>query len=78
MPLDSGRVWHISTNYKWRQWYSFEVSQLVFEHLIALIILRLHYSTYNFQNMLYASSHYDMPPPRPASGDTIYVMYAYG
>ena len=21
---------------------------------------------------------HDMPPPRPASGDTIYVMYAYG
>jgi len=26
----------ISTNYKWRQWYLFGVSQLVFEYLIAL------------------------------------------
>jgi len=26
---------------------------------------------------LNASAH-DMPPPRPASGDTIYVMFAYG
>jgi len=25
-----------------------------------------------------AGGRHDMPPPRPASGDTIYVMYAYG
>ena len=30
-------VWHISTNYKWRQWYSFGVSQLAYEYLIALM-----------------------------------------
>jgi len=31
-------AWHISTNYKWRQWYLFVVSQLVFEYLIALVV----------------------------------------
>jgi len=25
-----------------------------------------------------AGGRHDMPPPRPASGDTIYVMYAHG
>ena len=31
-----------------------------------------------FINKLYVGGRHDMPPPRPASGDTIYVMYAYG
>ena len=29
-------------------------------------------------NKLQAGGRHDMLPPRPASGDTIYVMYAYG
>ena len=27
-----------------------------------------------FSNKLYVGSRHDMPPPRPASGDMIYVM----
>ena len=25
-----------------------------------------------------SAGRHDIPPPRPANGDTIYVMYAYG
>jgi len=30
-------AWHISTNYKWRQWYWFGVSQLVFGKVMDLV-----------------------------------------
>ena len=43
---------------------------------IRTLIYYLYFSTED--NKLQAGGRHNMPPPRPASGDTIYVIHVYG
>ena len=48
-----------------------------FDRNLSTISLSYHGIT-DIQEQAIDGRPHDMPPPRPASGDTMYVMYAYG